>query len=80
MAAYEVTGDPAWPDDARRCFDWFLGRNDLGLALYDETTGGCRDALLHDHINENQGAESTLAFHLSRSEISRHIASPPSTP
>jgi glycosyltransferase involved in cell wall biosynthesis len=80
MAAYEVTGDPAWTDNARRCFDWFLGRNDLGLALYDETTGGCRDALLHDHINENQGAESTLAFHLSRSEISRHIASSPSTP
>ena len=80
MAAYEVTGDPAWTEDARRCFDWFLGRNDLGLALYDETSGGCRDALLHDHINENQGAESTLAFHLSRSEISRHIASSPSTP
>lgn len=79
MAAYEVTDDPVWTEDARRCFDWFLGRNDLGLALYDETTGGCRDALLHDHINENQGAESTLAFHLSRSEISRHIASSPST-
>jgi hypothetical protein len=76
MAAYEVTGISAWADHARRCFEWFLGRNDLGLALYDETTGGCRDALLHDHINENQGAESTLAFHLSRSEISRHLAAP----
>ncbi|RYD38034.1 MAG: glycosyltransferase [Verrucomicrobiaceae bacterium] len=69
MAAAEVTGDAVWTDHALRCFGWFLGRNDLGLPLYDETTGGCRDALLHDHINENQGAESTLAFHLSRSEI-----------
>ncbi|MBC7980923.1 MAG: glycosyltransferase family 4 protein [Armatimonadetes bacterium] len=76
MAAYEVTGDADWILQARRCFEWFLGRNDLGLPLYDETTGGCRDALLRDHINQNQGAESTLAFHLSRVEITRSPALP----
>lgn len=76
IAALGVTGDKIWMDHARRCFDWFLGRNDIGLPLYDETTGGCRDALLHDHINENQGAESTLAFLLSRSEIVKHLAAP----
>lgn len=69
MAAHLVTGDDFWPAQARRCFDWFLGRNDLGIPLYDETTGGCRDALLRDHLNQNQGAESTLAFHLSRAEL-----------
>ena len=72
MAAHEVTGEQIWADDARRCFEWFLGRNDLGIPLYDENSGGCRDALLRDHINQNQGAESTLAFHLSRSELDRH--------
>jgi hypothetical protein len=30
--------------------------------VYDPTTGGCRDGLHPDRANENQGAESTLAF------------------
>ena len=76
MAAYEVTGEEVWADHAHRCFEWFLGRNDLGIPLYDENSGGCRDALLRDHINQNQGAESTLAFHLSRAELSRRHRGP----
>ncbi|HMP06631.1 MAG TPA: hypothetical protein PJ982_09795, partial [Lacipirellulaceae bacterium] len=44
-------------------------RNDLGLAVYDASTGGCRDGLLEDRINENQGAESTLALLLSLAEM-----------
>lgn len=71
MAAYDVTGQQHWADHALRCFEWFLGRNDLGLSLYDASTGGCRDALLQDHLNQNQGAESMLAYLLSRSELSR---------
>jgi hypothetical protein len=39
-----------------------LGDNDLQIALYDSTTGGCRDGLHPDRANENQGAESTLSF------------------
>ena len=50
-------------------FEWFLGRNDLGLELYDASTGGCYDGLHEDRINENQGAESTLAFLLSLAEL-----------
>ena len=46
-----------------------LGRNDLGLALYDSTTGGCRDGLHVDRLSQNQGAESTLAFLLSLAEM-----------
>jgi len=34
----------------------------LQVPLYDATTGGCRDGLHPDRINENQGAESTLSF------------------
>ncbi len=78
MAAYDVTGEQVWADHGRRCFEWFLGRNDLGVSLYDKSTGGCRDALLQDHINQNQGAESTLAFHLSRSELTRRDRGVPS--
>lgn len=71
LEAFSVTHDEYWRIAARRCFEWFLGRNDLGLPLYDASTGGCRDALLQDHLNQNQGAESSLAFYLSRAEILR---------
>jgi glycosyltransferase involved in cell wall biosynthesis len=62
LEAYRVTADRSWREEARRAFEWFLGRNDLSLPLYDPTTGGCRDGLHPDRLNENQGAESTLAF------------------
>ena len=62
LEAYRVTGDKRWNKEARRAFDWFIGRNDLSLPIYDPTTGGCRDGLHPDRPNENQGAESTLAF------------------
>lgn len=70
LEAFRVTQDPAWSREAKRAFEWFLGRNDLGLPLYDSSTGGCGDGLHHDRVNENQGAESSLAFHLSLAELS----------
>ena len=69
IEAYHATGDMFWVTEARRAFEWFLGRNDLGLALYDSTTGGCRDGLHVDRLSQNQGAESTLAFLLSLAEM-----------
>lgn len=81
--AFLATQDDSWNREAKRAFEWFLGRNDLGLALYDFSTGGCSDGLHADRVNENQGAESTLAFHLALAEMScaEHIISPPlSTP
>jgi hypothetical protein len=62
LEAFRITGDKFWNKEARRAFEWFLGRNDLNLPVYDPTTGGCRDGLHPDRPNENQGAESTLAF------------------
>jgi glycosyltransferase involved in cell wall biosynthesis len=69
LEAYRASGDAAWLKEARLVFDWFLGRNDLGLELYDPNTGGCGDGLQEDRINQNQGAESTLAFLLSLAEL-----------
>jgi glycosyltransferase involved in cell wall biosynthesis len=66
--AYHATNDMFWVAEARRAFEWFLGRNDLGLALYDAGTGGCRDGLHMDRLSQNQGAESTLAFLLALAE------------
>jgi glycosyltransferase involved in cell wall biosynthesis len=69
LEAYRATADPWWYEQAQRAFDWFLGWNDLGLELYAHQTGGCRDGLHADRGNENQGAESTLAFLLSLAEM-----------
>jgi len=62
LDAARVTDTPGWNEQARQAFDWFLGQNHLRQWLYDPSTGGCRDGLHADRVNENQGAESTLAF------------------
>jgi len=62
LEAHRITDNKHWRKVARRAFEWFLGRNDLHLPIYDPTTGGCRDGLHPDRANENQGGESTLAF------------------
>ena len=62
VEAYRVTNDPKWAEAARRCFEWFLGRNDLDVALYDYRSGGCRDGLTATGANVNQGAEATLSW------------------
>ncbi|MDA3961522.1 MAG: glycosyltransferase family 4 protein [Planctomycetota bacterium] len=69
LEAFTATGDDLWSREAKRAFEWFLGRNDRGQALYDSSSGGCRDGLHHDRLSENQGAESTLAFHLALAEM-----------
>ncbi len=69
LEAYRSTDDATWHEEARLAFEWFLGRNDLGLSLYDPKTGGCRDGLHVDRVNENQGAESTLAYVMALSEM-----------
>jgi glycosyltransferase involved in cell wall biosynthesis len=69
LEAYRATADVAWYEQAQRAFDWFIGWNDLGLELYSPETGGCRDGLHVDRVNGNQGAESTLAFLLSLTEM-----------
>ena len=77
LAAYRVTGRARYLDEATRAFEWFLGENDLGLPLYDPRTGGCRDGLHPDRVNQNQGAESTLAFLLSLLELRLDVARVP---
>ena len=62
LEVYRLTEETQWLEEARRVFSWFLGKNDLQVPLYDAFTGGCRDGLHPDRVNENQGAESTLSF------------------
>jgi glycosyltransferase involved in cell wall biosynthesis len=62
LIAHKMTHEQSWIEEARLAFLWFLGKNDLQVPLYDALTGGCRDGLHPDRVNENQGAESTLSF------------------
>ena len=62
LLANQITAEQSWLDEAWSAFRWFLGGNDLQVPLYDAATGGCRDGLHPDRVNENQGAESTLSF------------------
>jgi glycosyltransferase involved in cell wall biosynthesis len=71
LQAYSVTGKARWRKEAWSAFNWFLGDNDLQIALYDPSTGGCRDGLHPDRANENQGAESTLSFLMALLEMRR---------
>jgi glycosyltransferase involved in cell wall biosynthesis len=63
LAAFAITGAAEHGVRATRAFEWFLGRNALQKPLYDFATGGCSDGLGGQALNENEGAESTLAFH-----------------
>jgi hypothetical protein len=61
-SAYLATCERRYVDRMREAFAWFLGENRLGQSLYDTATAGCRDGLGPDHVNMNQGAESTICF------------------
>jgi hypothetical protein len=69
LTAFRATEDIHWHAQAQVVFDWFLGRNDLGVSLVDPATGACYDGLQPDWVNQNQGAESALAFLLALLEL-----------
>ncbi len=62
IRAFTYTGESRWADAARRAARWFVGDNDVGVAMFDPSTGGGFDGLERHGVNRNQGAESTLAF------------------
>ncbi|MBN2563277.1 MAG: glycosyltransferase family 4 protein [Phycisphaerae bacterium] len=61
-AAYRTSGDATWLREMRRCFEWYLGRNDLGTAMVDFRTWGCYDALMQSGLDFNQGAEALVSW------------------
>lgn len=61
-AAFDITGETEWCDEAARAFAWFLGGNVLGRAIGLPETGGSYDGLMRHGVNRNQGAESVLAY------------------
>jgi glycosyltransferase involved in cell wall biosynthesis len=69
LIAWRADDGAEWPTAALRAFEWFLGENDLQVALADPETGSCSDGLHPDRANGNRGAESVLSYLLGLVEI-----------
>ncbi len=60
--AYKLTGSESYEQSIRQALGWFYGMNTKQVKVYDESTGACSDGINETGLNQNQGAESTLAF------------------
>jgi hypothetical protein len=67
--AYKLTKHRVYYDMATSALLWFFGENMKGVKVYDEATGACNDGIGEAGLNENQGAESTVAFLLAAYEL-----------
>jgi hypothetical protein len=59
-AMYRATGAKKYRDLALLGGAWFYGRNDARAAMYDPTTGMCRDGITAGNASNNYGAESAI--------------------
>lgn len=62
LTAYRLTRDPWYRERALIAYEWYLGRNDHSLRVYEAETGFCHDALTPHGLNLNGGAESILSY------------------
>jgi hypothetical protein len=69
--AYELTVDADHVASARRGLEWFQGANRLGQSLVNDHSGACCDGLGSFNVNENCGAESSLAWAHAHLQLSR---------
>ncbi|MGV3611938.1 MAG: glycosyltransferase [Fluviicola sp.] len=68
---YEVFGIDSYLEKSKLAFSWFLGNNHLSRIIYNPGTGGCYDGLEREHVNLNQGAESTVSYLIARMTIEK---------
>jgi len=73
-SAWSANGNKENIDKLFRSYNWFFGKNDLDLPVYDECTKGCNDGIEEFNINRNQGAESTIAYLWSHQIADRFIS------
>jgi hypothetical protein len=61
-SAYNLTDNSVFITRAQKVFSWFMGNNLVGLRVYNDANGGCKDGLKLHGTNKNEGAESTLSY------------------
>ncbi len=62
LAAWQLTTSSKYLDVFERAYSWFLGVNSRGLKMVNSDEGSCCDGLMAGGLNQNRGAESTLAY------------------
>jgi len=79
-SAYRATDDERYRAAMERAYAWFLGENDLGLAVADPARGAGCDGLTPSGVNTNEGAESTLMWLIALEHVRAvREARPPTT-
>ena len=73
LHAESYTKNEIYGNYALKAFSWFTGDNDIGEPLYDFSTGGCKDGIMENGVNLNQGAESTLSWLMALQNISLYM-------
>lgn len=71
--AYALSHDTFYREHALLAYEWYLGKNDHHLAVYETDTGFCHDALTPHGLNLNGGAESVLSYMLAYLALRSHI-------
>ncbi len=66
---YQVSHKHSYQEKLQAAFSWYLGNNHLSQIIYNPITGGCFDGLEKDHVNQNQGAESTVCYLIARLQM-----------
>jgi len=61
---YKMTSDIGYLAKAKKCRDWYLGKNSICKSMIDDETGACYDGITEMGINLNQGAESSISYGL----------------
>jgi hypothetical protein len=67
--AFRATGRRRYLDAAEAAYGWFLGDNDVGVALADPARGACCDGLSPGGPSANQGAESMLMWLIALEQV-----------
>jgi len=69
---YEALKDKEYLRKLKIAFSWFTGNNRLHHIVYNPCTGGCYDGLEENHVNINQGAESTVSYLIARLTVEKY--------
>jgi hypothetical protein len=67
-AMHRATGAQRYRQLALNAAAWFYGRNNARTAMYDPTTGRCRDGISDGFASQNYGAESAVEAGLAELE------------
>jgi len=66
VEGFTATDEERYRKIAKIAFDWYLGNNSQGTAVYNTETGVCYDGLTPEGLNRNQGAESIITYLIAR--------------